>query len=390
MRPIPPSTGEFDVGDPLAVLLEQPLVGIAIMQDMHIVLANKAVERLTGYAPLEIYGLPPEAIRRTLLPPHREDVWARAAARLEGDEGAPYQVVQLRHKDGSYRWVCLASGPCHYRGAPAIYLFLLEVSDHDGALLTVGESRSRAAAERDDARWEELLRAAMQGEEELRAARDRLRDLALYHQQLLEKERQGLAKEVHDGLGQEFTALKMDLSWMKENLPPGAVELRARLDEVLGRADRSLEQIRRMASQLRPSVLDNLGLGPALEWLGEDVEKWSSLQVEVVLDPPEPTLWPAAHTALFRIVQEALTNVVRHSGATLARVSLRRVEEGWRLHVSDNGCGLDPKAAEASAFFGLQTMRERARAAGGTLELLEGRAGGTMVRVLVPASPHGD
>lgn len=202
----------------------------------------------------------------------------------------------------------------------------------------------------------------------------------------LEDERTSLAREIHDELGQALTALKMDLSWIGRRA--GQADARdavvARVDTASRLTDEIIGMVRRIASGLRPGVLDDLGLVEALEWQGQQFEERTGITCVVRADAGDTRFERGVATALFRIFQEALTNVVRHAAATHVEASLR-VESGRaRLVVRDDGRGITDAALRRPTSLGLLGMRERAARLGGTTRIVRGRERGTVFEVEVP------
>lgn len=220
-------------------------------------------------------------------------------------------------------------------------------------------------------------------EAELIASRTELRRLSGATQRARESERARIARELHDELGQTLTAIKMQLVSLKSAAPVPAETLAARLDRLIGIVDRSVGDLRRIATELRPLILDELGLPAALEWLTQTVSEQAQLPVTLEFDVGDPPFDPDARTAAFRIVQEALTNAVRHGGATSVKVAGRRRGGGVEISVEDDGRGIDPSST-ATGRLGLAGMRERARLAGGSVEILGTAGRGTTVTVRLP------
>ncbi len=217
----------------------------------------------------------------------------------------------------------------------------------------------------------------------------RFRGLAKAVWKVQEDERRRLARELHDGLGQTLTALTLQLERLREKLD-GAVppELVARVDDSVEMARLALNESREMSRLLRPPVLDDLGVGAALSWLARTLEQRTGLKVELTLEAFDERLDPDLETLVFRLVQEALTNVLRHSGADRAQVDLRRRGETLELRVADAGLGFDSEAAlalgGASAGSGLRGMRDRLELFGGRLEMASAPGEGTLVLAVVP------
>jgi two-component system sensor histidine kinase UhpB len=194
-----------------------------------------------------------------------------------------------------------------------------------------------------------------------------------------EAERLRVARELHDEVGQTLTGLLLQVDSAKRKLPTQAL---GQLDEVRAAARESLEEVRRIAQRLRPEALDDLGLSSALTALATRFAEQSDVHVVRGLEGGLPALAPEAELAVYRIAQEALTNVARHADARTVELRLRRVEDGLRLTVRDDGRGMDGSSPPVSG--GLRGMRERALLVGAALAVEPGPDGGTEVRLDVP------
>ena len=216
----------------------------------------------------------------------------------------------------------------------------------------------------------------------LEASREELRRLATYRENEREQEYRRLAREFHDELGQLLTSARMQLQWLDGRLagdPPTHSALTA-IETIIGEAYRSVKSI---AAELRPPAL-NLGLPAAIEWQAARVLTPAGLQFTVALAPVAESLPDAVATALFRIVQEAFTNVLRYARARSVHVSLRADGGQLILSVADDGCGFDPAAVAAGEHFGLVGMRERVAALHGTLDIDSAAGEGTRITVSLP------
>ena len=223
---------------------------------------------------------------------------------------------------------------------------------------------------------------------ERRQLDDQMRALSERVEAVREDERTGIARELHDELGQALTALKLDLAWLARRIagsPPAA----GKIAEMIGTADELLLAVRRISAELRPGILDAVGLPAALEWQGEEFAARTGIECRVRSAVGDLDIDRGLATAMFRIFQEALTNVARHAGATAVEVDLR-VEGGrLRLAVSDDGVGL-PDIRRRSGL-GLLGMRERARRLGGECVIRDREPRGTVVELDLPLRlPAGD
>jgi len=220
-------------------------------------------------------------------------------------------------------------------------------------------------------------------EQALRRSREELRNLALRLQAVREEERTAIAREIHDELGQALTGLKIDLAWLTERLPECAAALEERARSMLSLIDDTMDRVRRISASLRPAVLDDLGLAAAVEWMaGEFAARTGIACTLEVDDVPSPDEERA--TAVFRNLQEALTNVSRHAGAGRVAVTLHSHGGSYELEVEDDGVGISTEALASSRSIGLIGMRERAAALGGTVDIGRRAEGGTSVHLSLP------
>ncbi len=225
-----------------------------------------------------------------------------------------------------------------------------------------------------------------EAEESLRATHAQLQTLSRQLMQVQERERKQLAHDLHDEIGQAVTAIKMNLQTMQRVADVSAVQ--ETLTDSLGILDKILQRVRDLSLDLRPSLLDDLGLGPAVRWYVERQAQRAGLVAEVAVEHVQQGLEPDLAVACFRIVQESITNILRHAKATTIHVDLRQTDRWLDLCVKDDGVGFSNRETLARAAsrpsLGLLGMQERAQALGGTImiESLPGR--GTEVRVRIP------
>ena len=214
------------------------------------------------------------------------------------------------------------------------------------------------------------------------------RRLARSVMRVQEDERRRIARELHDGVGQNLAALKHQLALLQ---PAAPGEVRDRIADCIALCAQTLEDTRQLSRLLRPQVLDDLGLAAALQWLARSLGGQDGLRIDLQLDETL-ALDPESQTVLFRVAQEALSNVSRHAGATQALVRLARRADLAVLTVWDDGKGFDVAQAEQRArqgeAGGLPGMRERLRLHGGQLQLESGSQG-TLLRAVVPLPPEG-
>jgi signal transduction histidine kinase len=229
----------------------------------------------------------------------------------------------------------------------------------------------------------------------LRDVTERVRaheDLAAFATQanaIREQEKSRVARELHDELAQSLTALKMDTIFVRDNLgadPQGAAR---KLDEMLAMIDASVAATRRIAADLRPLLLDDLGLMPAIEWLVQNFTQRTGVACDLVADEELELHEPYA-TAVFRIVQESLVNVAKHSQASRVEVSVSRTGGEMLLRVRDNGVGFSPSAARKPGSLGLTGLRERAQLLKGSISVDSEPGNGTTVQARIPVREIGE
>lgn len=225
------------------------------------------------------------------------------------------------------------------------------------------------------------LKDRVMTEERLRHHEHELRAMYSHQQSTIEQERKRVAREIHDELGQILTALRMETSLLKRELPdlgPGA----GRIGEMLLLIESLFKGVRSIAGNLRPPTLD-LGLVPAIEWLTQDFSKRWQITCAFLACSEEIHVSEDFATTIFRIIQESLTNVARHAHAGAVRIVLEQTQSLIRLEIHDDGCGFTPASGEVAGF-GMIGMRERVQELGGTLSIESELANGTRIIITIP------
>jgi PAS domain S-box-containing protein len=223
--------------------------------------------------------------------------------------------------------------------------------------------------------------------EEIAQSREELRALAARLESVREEERTRIARELHDELGQALTGLKLDLAWMERRLNRHSQsELVDRCASVLGRLDDVMIAVRRIVTELRPSVLDQLGLADAIEWQAQDFAARTGLALDLDIQCDSVSPSGAVSSAVFRMLQEALTNVAKHANATRVRIALHIEPFSLSLDVSDDGRGITRDELRGSHSLGLLGLRERAIALGGSVNVFRDTTSGTTVALRLPLS----
>ncbi|MDD4953122.1 MAG: sensor histidine kinase, partial [Desulfovibrionaceae bacterium] len=237
---------------------------------------------------------------------------------------------------------------------------------------------------------EHLRQEIMKGElvrENLHRSREEFRRLSMHLQESVEEERTHIAREIHDELGQNLTALNMGLSRLTRFLPEDSVQALEKIGYMKQIIDETIGSVQRISRELRPGLLDDLGLASAVKWQAGEFEKRTGIRVELSADQVDLPLDSERVTNLYRVFQEALTNAARHSGASLVKVRLHRTGDMAVMEVQDNGSGITRTAMSAAESFGLIGMRERVHAMRGVLEISGSPETGTKVWVGIPLRP---
>lgn len=226
-----------------------------------------------------------------------------------------------------------------------------------------------------------------QVEKELLRSRESLRNLSHYIQSVRERESKRIAREIHDELGQMLTALKMDISWLSRRISlddENRKKFQEKTKSMAELIEETIQTVQKISSELRPGLLDDLGLIPALEWLVQDFQERTNIHCRAQIDCREMEFDADLSTAIFRIVQEALTNVARHSKATEVNIYLKEKAPFLELNIQDNGRGITEREIYSPSSLGLMGMRERIRPFGGELKIEGIPQRGTVLRITLP------
>jgi two-component system sensor histidine kinase UhpB len=338
----------------LRSVFELAPMAIWISENDRIVFANHAAERMFG-ASRSIVG---QALYGLLDPGSHAAVRAQVARALAGGTDAGPVHGRIARPDGSLRDVEIALAALPDHGRTTVQMAVADVTQ-----------RRREAAE-------------------LEQSRESLRQLSTSMVEAREDERRRIARELHDELGQRLTALKMELSALSSTR--GRETRQERIVGMLVMLDETLASVRRISSDLRPMMLDDLGLNAAIEWLARDAGRRMGIEVTVRLGESDPPVGERVATAVFRMVQEALTNVARHARASEAQIAVRQDGDELVISVEDNGIGYPESAMQREGSYGLLGMRERAAMFGGRLEIANrpDRGARLTVRLPLPVPRH--
>lgn len=221
-------------------------------------------------------------------------------------------------------------------------------------------------------------------EEELKNSREKLRNLTAHMNIIREEERKYVAREIHDELAQALTAIKIDLFWLNKRLSADQDALRKKIESMTDLVDMTIKSVRRISSELRPGLLDDLGLQAAMEWQIKEFQKRTGISCEIDFRTGVLSMEQEHITAIFRIFQETLTNIVRHAEATRVSVKLKKTPDCLKLEVRDNGKGITEEQISDPRSFGLIGMQERVHLLGGIIKINGVRGRKTVIKVDIP------
>jgi two-component system sensor histidine kinase UhpB len=325
-------------------------VAMWITENDQVVFANRACENLFGaHERAQILG---RSIYTLLHPASHQAVMRQMSLALSGAAQAALVGERIARLDGAEREVEIAITALPDHGSTTVQMVITDVT----------------------LRKQEL--------QQLEHSRQELRRLSASVVEAREEERRRIARELHDELGQRLSALKMDLASLGHDMHRPAYE--ERIAAMMDMLDETVASVRRIAADLRPMMLDDLGLNAAIEWLGRESARRMGMEVTVQLGEVDPSLDSRASTAVYRMVQEALTNVARHARATEVHIDLRQIDGQLVLTVHDNGVGFPGSNVHKEGSFGLMGIRERAYLLGGSLEFDNPPAGGGRITVRLP------
>lgn len=333
-------------------LTENSLTGIFIHKNGKFVFVNDRFAKIHGYKPEELLGKNHLILAH---PDDRKSMREIALKRLNGKTVPQrYEARRLR-KDGEIIWCEMMANKIQYQGTPAIMGNVINITKRKLA------------------------------DEAIKKSEKQLRNLTAYLQKIAEIERTNISREIHDELGQTLTVLKLEASWLKRKAYDNKeAMLNKRIEAILKLTDNTISTVKKISSDLRPSILDDLGLAAANEWQAEDFERHTGIRCSITISPENISLDRDRNTAIFRIFQETLTNIARHAKASKVTVSLKKKNGFVELKIRDNGRGITDEELNHPKSLGLMGMRERAKIFGGDFIIKGVRGKGTKVTVTIP------
>lgn len=226
----------------------------------------------------------------------------------------------------------------------------------------------------------------VQAEDALRRSKEELRELAAGANQLREQEQRRIARELHDELAQALTGLKMDVAWIKDKLPEPSPAMVAKLKSMEALLDSTVAATRRISSDLRPMMLDDLGLVPATEWLVQNFIERTGIPCELAIASAELDLSDPLATTVYRLMQESLTNIAKHAKASSVEITLALNDGAIVMSVRDDGVGFSPQDPRKPNSYGLIGLRERVYLLGGTIHIDSAPGLGTTIDIHLPVT----
>jgi len=373
-------------------LFETAKDGILLLdaESGRITAANPFLQDLLGYSHAELLGK-----KLWEIGPFRDIAASQAAFRkLKNKKYIRYDDLPLESKGHRRKYVEFVSNLYLVNGTSVIQCNIRDITARRNAeckLQKINEELEKRVEERTvdlmtaNKHMKQMLDEGKRVGESIVKSRDRLRNLSARLQTILEEERTRISREIHDELGQALTALKLDLSSLEKMFSSG------RLDNPSGKVramerdvGRIIRTVRKISTDLRPGVLDEFGLADAIEWQAKNFQKKTGIVCKVTLPTLEMITDTVRSTAIFRIFQEALTNVMRHAAASQVTVGLEEKNNLLLLEVRDNGIGITEDRIFDAKSLGLTGIRERVLQLGGDVSISGNPGKGTLVKVTIP------
>ena len=334
---------------PFRGLVEQALAGMYVIQDEVFQYSNATFAGMLGYSAEEMVGM---HLSQLVAADCLQEVVGNYHRRVSGEQPSIRFTTKGMHKDGSIVHLEVHGSSLDFRGRPAVV----------GVGINITEQ--------------------VRQQEDLKASRERLRELASYINTLREEQRSRIARELHDVVGGMLTSMKLDIQRINRRVDDP--DVKGVVDDLLGLVQESITAVRQISEDLRPGVLDHLGLHAALQSTLQQFSERTEIAATLVPEHLDVALSQNRATTVYRIFQEALTNIARHARARQVEVSLRAEEGELLLDIVDDGQGL-VQSSRTGKSIGLVSMSERARELGGSLVIGEGANGvGTRIALRIP------
>jgi len=334
-----------------STLVEQANEGIVIIQDMLIKYGNKYLFDLIGYKEGEVTD---SSVEKFIPEDALQIVKENFERRINGEDVQNIYESKIKRKDGRIIPIEINTILIKYENKPAVQSIIRDITD-----------RKRA-------------------DEILKETNEKLRNLYRYMNNIREEERKNIAREVHDDLGQKLTALNLDISWIKQNIPSDQEKLKEQFTPVLDLLNQSIITVQKISTELRPGILDDLGLVNAIQWQSNEISRRSELNFFLNLAKDEIELDDNIKTQLFRVYQEILTNIVRHSRAKNVNVNLLFKRRNLIFEVADDGVGIPQLKLKDNHSYGIIGMKERISAINGIITISKKNKKGTLIKINVP------
>lgn len=340
-------------------LLERSSDIIYVHQDGKIVLASNACTFLFGAKNSEeVIGK--DVIEDIVHPDYREVVKKRIKKILKKGEEVGFLEEKIIKFNGEIINIDVCAVPFSYNGKPAIKVYARDITKIKKA------------------------------EDELRKSHENLQNLSTYLQTIQEKERLRISREIHDELGQLLTVLKIEVQNLKKKNQNNKKDLMDDLDNILSLIDIIIHRVKTISYQLRPPLLDHFGLYPAIEWQIKEFEESTGIHCKVKLNPENITLDSELSISIFRVLQEALTNIARHSKATKVEVSINKIDSKLTMKIVDNGIGIPEEKISDTKSLGIINIKERISHFQGFVKISGQEGKGTTVFVKIPLTKKGE